>query len=267
MAVDTITERNNVSVTGKGSQVLLFAHGFGCDQRTWRSVIPAFQENFKIVLFDYVGAGKSDLGSYNSKRYSTLEGYAEDVIEICTELDLKDVIFLGHSVSSMIGLLAVLKQPSFFSKIIFIGPSPRYLNDTDYYGGIDRADLESLLEVMDNNYLGWSRFVAPSIMGNADRPELGEALAESFCTTDPRIAKQFARVTFLSDNREDLALLTIPSLTIQCKDDFLTSETVANYILARTPGNQVIMLDSSGHCPHLSDPDGVIDAIRSFIDP
>jgi sigma-B regulation protein RsbQ len=267
MAVDTIIERNNVSVTGKGSQVLLFAHGFGCDQRTWRSVIPAFQDDFRIVLFDYVGAGKSDLGSYNSKRYSTLEGYAEDVIEICTELDLKDVVFVGHSVSSMIGLLAVLKQPSFFSKIIFIGPSPRYLNDTDYYGGIDREDLESLLEVMDNNYLGWSRSLAPSIMGNADRPELGEALAESFCTTDPNIAKQFARVTFLSDNRDDLALLPIPSLTIQCKDDFLTSETVANYILARTPGNQVIMLDSSGHCPHLSDPDGVIDAIRSFIDP
>ncbi len=267
MAVNTITERNNVSVIGKGSKILLFAHGFGCDQRTWRSVIPAFLDNFKIVLFDYVGSGKSDLSSYNPKRYSTLDGYAEDVIEICTELGIKDVIFVGHSVSSMIGLLAVLKQPSFFSKIIFIGPSPRYLNDTGYNGGIDRDDLESLLEVMDNNYLGWSGSVAPSIMGNPDRPELGEALTESFCATDPGIAKQFARVTFLSDNREDLAFLPIPSLTIQGQNDFLTSETVANYIFERTPGNQIIMLDSSGHCPHLSDPRGVIHAIKQFIDP
>lgn len=267
MAADTIAERNNVRIIGEGSRTLMFAHGFGCDQQTWRLVIPGFKDDFKIVLFDYVGAGRSDLSAYDSKRYSTLSGYAEDIIEVCNELQLKDVIFIGHSVSSMIGLLAVLKQPSFFSKIIFIGPSPRYINDAGYHGGIERSDLESLLEVMDNNYLGWSRSVAPSIMGNADHPELAEGLTESFCRTDPGIAKQFARVTFLSDNRRDLPLSPIPSLTIQCQDDFLTSETVAKYIYEHTPGNQMTILDSSGHCPHLSDPEGVIDAIKNFIDP
>ena len=264
MATQT-AQRNNVKVIGTGSQILMFGHGFGCDQNTWRSVIPAFIEDYQIILFDYVGAGKSDLSAYNDQRYGRLEGYAQDVVDICEELQLKDVIFIGHSVSSMIGLLAIKQAPEIFKKIVFIGPSPRYLNDQDYQGGIDPKDLDELLEIMDSNYLGWSRMVAPTIMANADQPHLGEELTASFCATDPEIAKKFARVTFLSDNRDDLALLQIPSLTIQCKEDFLTSQTVAEYIQQNTVNNELVMLQTEGHCPHLSDPQGVIKAIKDFI--
>jgi sigma-B regulation protein RsbQ len=257
--------RNNVKILGSGPVTLMFAHGFGCDQNTWRYIIPAFEKDYRIVLFDYVGAGKSDLNAYDPLRYGDLSGYAQDVLDICAELQLKDVILVGHSVSSMIGLLAINKDSSFFKKAVFIGPSPRYINDADYVGGMDLEDLESLLDVMDSNYLGWSQSVAPVIMGNPDRPELADSLAESFCTTDPDIAKRFARVTFLSDNRADLQNLSVPSLTIQCQDDFLTSEITANYILQNTPGNQLVLLESSGHCPHISDPTGVINSIRKFI--
>jgi sigma-B regulation protein RsbQ len=261
----TVLQRNNVTVLGKGPATLMFAHGFGCDQNTWRYIIPAFQENYRIVLFDYVGAGKSDLNAFDPQRYNNLSGYAEDVIEICEHLKLQDVIFVGHSVSSMIGLLAVNKKSSYFKKIVFIGPSARYINAPDYEGGMELNDLEDLLEVMDSNYLGWSRALAPSIMGNPERPELGQALTESFCSTDPEIAKSFARVTFLSDNRADLRQLSIPSLTIQCQDDFLTSVTTATYINTHTPQNQLLLLESSGHCPHISDPAGVVNCINRFL--
>jgi sigma-B regulation protein RsbQ len=264
-SLTNISSRNNVKVIGKGATTLLFGHGFGCDQHTWRSVSPAFEKNFKVVLFDYVGAGKSDLNAYDINRYNSLEGYARDVIEICHELELENVVFIGHSVSSMIGLLALKEVPALFKKIVFIGPSPHYLNEPGYNGGIDQADLEELLEVMDSNYMGWSQMVAPSIMGNPERPELGRDLANSFCAMDPVIARQFARVTFLSDNRKDLAYLSIPSLTIQCQDDFLTSEYIAEYINQHIIDNEIILLKSSGHCPHLSDPKAVIKAIKSFI--
>lgn len=260
-----ITKRNNVKIIGKGSQVIMFAHGFGADQNSWKGIIPAFIPDFKIILFDYVGSGNSDIGSYNASRYNNLSGYADDVIDICKALDLEDVIFVGHSVSSMVGVLASLKMPSLFKKIVFIGPSPRYINDEGYYGGMEEPDLEALLEMMDSNYLGWAGNMAPAIVGNADRPEHWENLSASFCATDPNIAKQFARVTFLSDNRKDLPLLKIPSLTIQCRDDILTSETVAKYILKHTPGNKMVLLDSTGHCPHLTDTDNVIKTIKEFI--
>jgi sigma-B regulation protein RsbQ len=257
--------RNNVRIIGYGDQVMMFGHGFGCDQNTWRSITPAFTDHFKIVLFDYVGAGQSDLKAYDENRYNNLDGYALDIIEICSALDLKDVIFIGHSVSSMIGLLAVKMQQHRFKKIVFIGPSPCYINKPGYAGGIDTDDLEALLEVMDSNYLGWSATMAPLIMGTDNPAELADSLQASFCATNPSIARKFARVTFLSDNRADLPDLSIPSLTIQCNDDFLTSATIAEYIYEHTTNNQMILLDSSGHCPHLSDPDGVINAIRSFI--
>jgi sigma-B regulation protein RsbQ len=260
-----ISIRNNVKVLGEGSEILMFGHGFGCDQNTWRSVVPAFEKHFTIILFDYVGAGKSDLNAYDVDRYGSLEGYAQDVIDICEELNTKDVTFIGHSVSSMIGLLAIKKHPLLFKKIVFIGPSPRYLNAPGYMGGLDKDDLDDLLEVMDSNYLGWSQMLAPSIMGNPERPELAEALTTSFCATNPAIAKKFARVTFLSDNRKDLASLNIPSLTIQCEDDFLTSKSIAEYINQNTSNNRIAMLSSRGHCPHLSDPQGVIEAIWSFL--
>jgi len=264
-AVDDVIFRNHVKVMGKGTRILMFGHGFGGDQNTWNALIPAFEPDFKIVLFDYVGAGRSDLSAYDDGRYSSLNGYALDVVEICEALNLQNVVFIGHSVSSMIGLLAALKAPSFFNKLVFIGPSPRYLNDEGYAGGLERKDLEELLDVMDSNYLGWSGNVAPAIMGNADRPELGENLTESFRATNPEIARKFARVTFLADHRNDLPLLRVPSLTIQGRDDFLTSETVATYIMERTPGNQMVMLQSSGHCPHLSDPQSVIAEISKFV--
>ncbi|RZK67548.1 MAG: alpha/beta hydrolase [Pedobacter sp.] len=257
--------RNNIQISGDGDRVILFGHGFGCDQNTWRAIVPAFKEGFKIVLFDYVGAGKSDLLAYDESRYSSLEGYALDVIEICNGLDLRNVTFVGHSVSSMIGLLAVKKDQSRFEKIIFIGPSPCYLNKPGYMGGIDSEDIENLLEVMDSNYLGWSATIAPLIMGTENPKELADSLQASFCATDPSIARKFARVTFLSDNRDDLDGLGIPSLTIQCKDDFLTSASIAKYMNERMSLNQITLLESSGHCPHLSDPEGVIQAMKSFI--
>jgi sigma-B regulation protein RsbQ len=257
--------RNNIKISGEGEQVLLFGHGFGCDQNTWRAIIPAFSLGYKIILFDYVGAGKSDLSAYDETRYSSLDGYALDVIEICTVLDLQNVIFIGHSVSSMIGLLAVKKDQSRFKKIIFIGPSPCYLNKPGYEGGIDSDDLEGLLDVMDSNYLGWSATMAPLIMGTSNSAELADSLEASFCATDPSIARKFARVTFMSDNRADLGGLEIPSLTIQCNDDFLTSVTIAKYINKHMSLNEVALLESSGHCPHLSDPEGVITAMKNFI--
>lgn len=265
-AVDqAIGLRNNVKIKGNGARVIMFGHGFGCDSNTWRMVTPAFENDFKLVLFDYVGSGNSDLRAYDSDRYSSLEGYAKDVVEICEALNLKEVIFIGHSVSSMIGLLAANSAPELFSKLIFIGPSPRYLNDVNYPGGLDRAELEELLEIMDSNYLGWSSTMAGHIMGNPDRPHLADGLSRSFCSADPTIAKKFARVTFLSDNRDDLPKLKIPSLTIQCREDFLTTEKIASYIQSITPGNKVTFLESSGHCPHLSDPDGVITAVKTFL--
>jgi sigma-B regulation protein RsbQ len=261
----SVFSRNNVKVFGFGSQVLMLAHGFGCDQNTWRLITPAFEKHFKIVLFDYVGAGNSDHSAYDEERYNSLEGYAQDIIEICEELQLNEVIFIGHSVSSMIGLLAAKKAPQLFKKIAFIGPSPRYMNDEGYPGGLDRDALEELLDVMDNNYLSWSSIIAPSIMGNPDRPELAEGLSDSFCRTNPLIARQFARVTFLSDHREELPKLSIPSLTIQCREDFLTNDDIAEYIHQHTPGNKITFLSSSGHCPHLSDPEGVVNALKPFL--
>ncbi|WP_432708279.1 alpha/beta fold hydrolase [Pedobacter sp.] len=266
MSIDNhIIERNNVRVIGQGQQTLMFAHGFGNDQNSFNAIIPPFEEDYKIVLFDYVGAGQSDLSAYDEQRYRTLHGFAMDVIEICHALNLHDVIFIGHSVSSMIGVLAAEQEPSIFQKLIFIGPSPRYINEEGYHGGIDLNDLEDLLAVMDSNYLGWSSTMAPAIIGNPDRPELGQRLTASFQAAEPGIAKNFAKVTFYSDYRDKLPLLKVPSLTIQGQDDVITSVRVAQYVHQHTPGNQLVILDSSGHCPHLSDPEAVISAIKNFI--
>lgn len=260
-----VTNRNNVKVHGHGSQTLMFGHGFGCDSNTWRLITPAFENEYKIVTFDYVGAGNSDLSVYDKVRYNSLEGYAEDVIDICKELDLSDVIFIGHSVSSMIGVLAAKISPNYFKKLVFIGPNPRYLHDEGYKGSIDRNNLEELLEVMENNYLNWSSLIAPSIIGNPDRTDLTQDLSNSFSRTNQAIAKQFARVTFLSDHRQDLAYVKIPTLTIQCREDFLTNDDIAVYIKAHIPQNEITFLDSTGHCPHLSDPEGVILALKPFL--
>ncbi len=262
MSVDVLA-RNNVRVLGRGSRTMLFAHGFGCDQIMWRFVTAAFEDDFRIVLFDYVGSGKSDLRAYSPERYGRLDGYAEDVLDVCHALDLERVVFIGHSVSSVIGILAAIREPRLFERLVLIGPSPRYVNDPpDYVGGFERADLEGLLDVMDKNYLGWASFLAPVVMKNADRPELARELEESFCSTDPRIARRFAEVTFFSDNREDLGKLTVPSLILQCADDSIAPATVGAYLESHLPGSTLRYLRATGHCPHLSHPAETIDVIR-----
>lgn len=260
-----VLKRNNVHVKGNGKQFIIFAHGFGCDQNTWRYVADSFKDDFKVVLFDYVGAGKSDLTAYDSKKYSSLQGFAQDVLDICTALNIKDAIFVGHSVSCMIGALASLQQPSYFKQLVMVGPSARYINDANYTGGMELSDLEALFEVMDSNYLGWSAMLAPAIMGNPDKPQLGEDLTNSFCATNPDMARNFARVTFLSDNRADLPKLIVKSLTLQCAEDIITPTVVGEYILKNTPNNEMVMLEATGHCPHLSAPDEVIRSIKNFI--
>jgi sigma-B regulation protein RsbQ len=262
---NTIGRRNNVRVTGRGTQPMLFAHGFGCDQNMWRYVTPAFEKDYRIVLFDYVGAGGSDVSSYNAERYSSLEGYAADVLDICQAFDLHDVIFVGHSVSSMIGLLAAIEQPELFSKIVMVGPSPCYINDADYTGGFERSDIEGLLEMMERNYIGWANFLAPGIMGRPDRPELAGELNQSFCSTDPVIAHQFARATFFSDNRQDTAKLKTPSLILQCSDDMIAPLTVGQYLHERLPDSTLRIMKATGHCPHLSEPAETIALIKEYL--
>jgi sigma-B regulation protein RsbQ len=220
-----------------------------------------------VVLFDYTGSGKSDIQQYSSDKYSKLDGYAQDVIDICEALNIKDAIFVGHSVSSMIGVLAANRHPEYFSKLILIGPSPRYLNADGYTGGFETKDLDALFEFMDSNYLGWSSAMAPAIMGNADRPDLGEFLTTSFCSTDPAVARDFARVTFYSDNRADLPKLKVKSLTLQCSEDIIAPATVGSYVFENTPHNEFVQLNASGHCPHISEPEETIAAIKSFLQP
>ena len=261
----TITERNNVRIFGKGTQPMLFAHGFGCDQNMWRFITPAFENDYKIILFDYVGAGKSDISAYNAERYASLQGYATDIEEICAELNLKNVIVVAHSVSAMIALLAALQQPAFFSKLIMIGPSPCYINDSDYTGGFERKDIEGLLETMEKNYIGWANFLAPAIMGNKDRPELGDELAESFCSTDPVIAKRFAEATFFSDNRHDLKKNKIPSLLLQCADDIIAPTAVGEYLSHNLPHSTLKFMKATGHCPHMSEPAETISLIQEYL--
>ena len=246
---------------------MVFAHGFGCDQNMWRFVWPAFADEHRIVLFDHVGLGGSDVTAYDPDRYASLQGYADDVLEICRELELRDVVFVGHSVSAMIGVLAAAKQPERFAKLVLIGPSPRYIDDpeTGYVGGFSRADIEGLLALQDSNYLGWSHQLAPAIMGTPDRPELGEELANSFCRTDPEIAKQFAAVTFLSDNRADLPNVQVPSLILQCREDVIAPEAVGTYVHEHLPRSQLVVLDATGHCPHVSAPAQVIAAMEPFL--
>jgi sigma-B regulation protein RsbQ len=244
---------------------MVFAHGFGCDQNMWRYMVPAFEETHKIVLFDHVGAGHSDLTSYHREKYGTLDGYATDVLELLNELDLTDVVFVGHSVSAMIGVLAANRDPRRFGALVLVGPSPRYINDDGYEGGFARQDIEELLDALDSNYLGWSSAMAPAIMGNPGRPELGIELTNSFCRTDPKIASQFARVTFLSDNRRDLSAVSVPTLILQCSDDIIAPPAVGDFVHAKVPGSTLVQLQATGHCPNLSAPDETAAAIADFL--
>lgn len=262
---ENILIRNNVKVSGKGTQALMFAHGFGCDQNMWRFVAPVFEEDYKIVLFDYVGSGKSDLAAYDANRYASLEGYARDVIEICDALDLKDVIFVGHSVSSMIGALVSVERPELFKDLVMVVPSPCYINQPGYVGGFERADVEGLLDMMDKNYIGWASFLAPVIMKNEDRPELGAELEESFCSTDPQIARRFAEATFYSDNRADLEKIKTPSLIIQVADDAVAPVSVGEFMHAKMPDSTYYLMDATGHCPHMSHPQQTVEIIKDYL--
>ena len=260
------SERHNVTVTGRpDGQAMVFAHGFGCDQNMWRFVAPAFEDEFRVIVFDYAGAGDADPSAYDAERHGSLDGYAADVVEICRELEVKGGVFVGHSVSSMIGVLADRADPELFEKLVLVSPSPRYIDDEGYVGGFTESDIRELLDSLDSNYLGWSSVMAPVIMGNPDRPELSAELTASFCRTNPTVARRFAEVTFLSDNRADLATVQTPALVLQCTDDAIAPTSVGEYVARALPNGTLVMLDATGHCPNLSAPEATVDAISAFV--
>ncbi|TPL21095.1 alpha/beta hydrolase [Mesorhizobium sp. B2-4-9] len=260
-----IALRNNVKTQGAGERAMIFAHGFGCDQNMWRFIWPDFADDYRIVLFDHVGCGGSDISAYDAGKYGSLEGYADDVIAICRELAITHGVFVGHSVSAMIGAIASLKAPDIFDDLVMIGPSPRYIDDEGYTGGFSEQQIHELLDFLDANHMGWSQAMAPVIMGNPERPELGEELTNSFCMTDPEIAKKFARVTFLSDNRSDLPAVKARSLVLQCSEDVIAPKSVGEYVAKQLPNSQFTLLDATGHCPNLSAPDETVAAIKAFL--
>ncbi len=256
----------NVQVSGLADgQPMLFVHGFGCDQHMWRFVTPAFASDYRVITFDLVGAGGSDPAAWDAARYVSLDAYADDILGIIHELDLHDVVLVGHSVSAMSGLLAAVSEPDRFAGLVLVGPSPRYIDDGDYRGGFTEADITELLSSLDSNYLGWSAAMAPVIMANPERPELGEELSTSFCRMDPEIARQFARVTFLSDCRDALPRVTVPTVVLQCSQDVIAPVEVGTYVAEAIPEAHLVLLDATGHCPHLSAPADTITAIRDFL--
>lgn len=257
--------RNNVRVSGSGPRTMVFAHGYGCDQNMWRYVAPVFEAQFRTVLFDQVGAGGSDRAAYDPAKYASLSGYADDLIEIAEELGLRDAVFVGHSVSAMIGALASIRKPALFGCLILVAPSPRYVDDGDYVGGFSAPQVDELLDFLGKNHMGWASAMAPAIMGNPDRPELGDELTDSFCRMDPRIARDFARVTFTSDNRADLPDVRVPTLVLQCSDDVIAPTPVGEYVHRHVKDSTLVHLRATGHCPNLSAPSEVIAAIRDFV--
>lgn len=258
-------QRNNVNIKGEASEVMMFAHGFGCDQNMWRYVAPAFENRYRVILFDHVGAGNSDLSAYIPEKYDDLEGYANDIIEICSELKLKDIIFVGHSVSSVIGIIVSIKAPELIKSLILVGPSPSYINDGDYIGGFTKQQIDELLESLDSNHLGWSMAMAPVIMGNPEREELSAELTNSFCRTDPEIAKHFARTTFLTDKRELISKVNVPTLILQCSNDVIAPESVGIYMHEKIKNSKLVIMEATGHCPNLSAPEETIAAIKEFL--
>ncbi|MET3576965.1 alpha/beta fold hydrolase [Bhargavaea ullalensis] len=260
-----IIKRNHVTIRGEGAQTVVFAHGLGCDQTVWSRVAPAFEGDFRTVLFDYVGAGQSDRSAYSPGRYGSLDGYAKDVVDIADSLDLRDAVFVGHSVSGMIGAIASLERPDAFSKLVMIGPSPHYLNEPDYPGGFDRADVEELLDMMEMNYLEWAKYMAPVSMQNPDRPSLTEEMEERFANNDPAVMRQFAEVTFLSDCRDLLKEIKVPTLILQTRDDAVVPPEVGQFIHTQIPGSEYKLMDAKGHNPHISAPQETIRDLMQFI--
>ncbi len=262
-----VLSRNNVTVTGDADgPAVVLAHGFGCDQNLWRLVVPALAERHRVVLFDYVGSGGSDPSAWSEARYSSLEGYAQDVVEVCRELDLERAVFVGHSVSAMVGVLASRRAPERIGALVMVTPSPRYIDDEGYRGGFTAEDIDELLASLESNYLGWSSVMAPVIMGNPERPELGRELTNSFCATDPDIARVFARATFLSDNRADLEEVRVPTLILECARDLLAPREVGAFVHAAIPSSRLVTLDATGHCPQLSAPQATAAAVLDFLE-
>jgi sigma-B regulation protein RsbQ len=262
-----LQHRNNIKVMGEGPATLFFSHGFGCDQTMWRYLVSHFTDHFKVVLYDLVGAGQSDLGAYDREKYSSLAGYAQDLNDIIDQYASGPVILVGHSVSSMFGALADRQLPGRIAAHVMIGPSPCYIDSDDYVGGFQREDINSLLDTLDSNYLGWSSTMAPVIMGAPGQPALGDELTNSFCRTEPEIAKQFARVTFLSDNRQDIDGLTTPTLILQSTDDLIAPIAVGEYLLSVLPNSTLSLVNNVGHCPHMSAPSACSEAMDTFLSP
>lgn len=261
-----VVERNNVTIQGHGNRTLLFAHGYGCDKTIWRRVAPSFEKDYAVILFDHVGSGQSDLSQYNRTKYGNLRGYSKDLIEIGETLGLRNIIFVGHSVSTMIGLLASIQSPEFFERMILISPSPCYFNDGDYHGGFSHDAINQMLQVAESNFETWAKAMAPIIMGNSDRPELAQELVEIFCSTPPEIARHFAQVTFCSDNRNDLPKVRAPSLILQCTQDSIAPESVGRYLAQHLPLSKLRIMKATGHCPHVSAPDETIEGIREYLE-
>jgi sigma-B regulation protein RsbQ len=264
--VRNVVEQMAVRISGvTEGRPMVFVHGFGCDQAMWRFVAPDFEVDHRVVLLDLVGAGRSDLSAYDPEKYNSLQGYANDIVEVCRELELRDAVLVGHSVSAMIGVLACQQAPELFGALVMVGPNPRYVDDGDYVGGFSRTDIAGLLDALDANHLGWSTQMAPVIMGNPEHPELAEELTNSFCRTDPGIAAQFARVTFLSDNRADLPTVPVPTLVLQCSEDAIAPDVVGRFVAEQVPGSVFLQLKATGHVPHLSAPEETTAAIRAFL--
>ncbi|HWK22069.1 MAG TPA: alpha/beta hydrolase [Ureibacillus sp.] len=264
---EEIIKRNNVHISGKGKKVIIFAPGFGCDQTVWKDVSPAFEEEYKVVLFDYIGIGKSDLSAFEPNKYSKLSGYVQDVLDICAALNLREAIFVGHSVSCMVGVLASIQKPEYFSHLIMIAPSPCYLNDPpEYYGGFDREDLESLLELMEKNYIGWaSAFTYKLLNNNVAQADVSKELEDRFCSTDPFIINTFAKACFFTDSRSEIAKVSLPSLILQCSEDIIAPKDVGEYLYRNMPNSKLTYMNAIGHCPHMSEPEETIQSIKYYL--
>lgn len=264
--VQSVVVRNNVKIYGSGSTVIMLAHGFGCDQTMWRHLLPYLDDKYTVILFDYIGCGASDYTAYDKVRYSSLTGYAQDVLDICEALKLTKVNFIGHSVSSMIGMHAAIQSPDVFSKLAMICPSPCFLNfPPDYEGGFEKEDLEELINLMDKNYVGWANYLAPLVMGQDSDADLTKELETSFCSTDPKYAKPFAKATFFADDRALLSKLTLPTLILQSKHDNLASTAVGNYMNQIIPNAQLKIVDAHGHCLHMTNPLIVSSIVQEFV--
>lgn len=260
-----VVERNSIKVIGEGTKTMMFAHGFGCDQNMWRFVTPAFENEFKIILFDLMGSGNSDTSKYDFEKYNTLHGYANDIIEICDTLHLENVTFVGHSVSAMIGALVDIKRPKLLENLIMVSPSPCYINKDEYIGGFTVNDINELMESLEANYLGWSSAITPVIMSNADRPELSQELENSFCRNDPKIAQHFAKVTFLGDYRKEVNHISADTLIMQCSADVIAPIEVGKYLHENIENSTISIMKATGHCPNLSAPNETIQVIKNFL--